>query len=130
MYNFNSNNRFRIRCDASANNDQIYFDQVIITGDAASEAAPTNAEIMTNFNQTVKDKVKLYPNPVTSELNIDLGNIQFDEVTIFSSRGNIIEKIDVMTRKVNVDLSNLPSGMYFVTFVSDGLATTKRFIKK
>jgi len=37
-YNFNANNRFRMRCDASVNNDRIYFDQVIISGDNVTSA--------------------------------------------------------------------------------------------
>ncbi|MFT5149678.1 MAG: chitodextrinase, partial [Flavobacteriales bacterium] len=44
QYSFNSNNRFRIRCDASNNNDRIYFDQVIISGDnVSSMLAPVDA---------------------------------------------------------------------------------------
>ena len=31
-FNFSTNNKFRLQCDASANNDRIYIDQVVITG--------------------------------------------------------------------------------------------------
>jgi hypothetical protein len=129
-YNFNSNNRFRVRCDASGNNDQIYLDQVVLTGDNAAAAAPDNAEVLTNFTQEVTNTVKLYPNPVNTQLTIDFGKASFDEVSIFSSKGNLINQVNPNTRSISVDLSNLPSGLYFVRFVSNGLATTKRFIKK
>ncbi len=42
-YSFNANNRFRIRCDASGNNDRMYFDQIIVSGDNVSSVAAPNA---------------------------------------------------------------------------------------
>ena len=39
-YNLSSNGKFRIRCDASANGDQVYIDAVEITRRAAAFASP------------------------------------------------------------------------------------------
>ena len=78
-YNFNANNRFRIRCDASANNDQIFFDQVIITGDNVPILAPqTPTEepagtiALRSFTEETQDNVKIYPNPASAEIIIDM----------------------------------------------------------
>ena len=49
---FATNNRFRIRCDASNNNDKIYFDQVIVTGDNAPLLAPEQP-VVTEDNNTL-----------------------------------------------------------------------------
>lgn len=134
-YNFNSNNRFRIRCDASANNDQIYFDQVIVSGDNVT-AAPfrvipraTQAPIKAFTDKTISN-VKLYPNPTTSVLNIEILEGSFDEIMVFSTTGQLVRTIKPTSDNLTMDVSEFASGMYFVRFVSGGLAVTKRFIKE
>ena len=130
-YNFNGNNRFRIRCDASANNDQIWFDQVIISGDnAMAPLAAQNRARINNFAQNNEDQVKLYPNPVDQMLTIETGNGTFDEIIVFSATGQVIYQANEHAELLQVDVSQYASGMYFVRFVSEGLAFTKRFIKE
>jgi len=135
-YNFNANNRFRFRNDASVNNDQIYFDAVVISGDNVS-AAP----ILPNANETVGGRVvsfsrssdqniKLYPNPTNSVLNIDILDGSFDEISVFSTTGMLIKQIEPNGNKLTIDVSQFATGMYFIRFVSNGLAVTKRFIKE
>ena len=133
-FNFNASNRFRIRCDASANNDQIWIDQVIVSGDntsaVASQEAPT-ITVLRSFTEASEDNIKLYPNPTRSQLTIDVLDETYEEITIFSSTGTIVQKMNPKQGSLSVDVSKLSSGMYFVRFVSkDGLAVTKRFIKQ
>ena len=135
-YNFNANNRFRIRCDASVNNDQVYFDQIIISGDNArsSENTPvtepdTNATVLRTFTENSLNNIKLYPNPARTQLNIEIAHGKFEEITIFSSNGAIVKQIQPDNAITQIDVSEFASGMYFVRFVSEGLAVTKRFIK-
>lgn len=130
-YNFNGNNRFRIRCDASNNNDQIWFDQVIVSGDnAVAPLAVQNRARINNFAQNNEDQVKIYPNPVDQMLTIETGNGKFDEIIVFSATGQLIYQANEHTELLQVDVSQYASGMYFVRFVSEGLAFTKRFIKE
>lgn len=129
-YNFNANNRFRIRCDASANNDQIWFDQVIITGDASPAANNEGSEAIA-FKSSLEDTIKLFPNPVESTLNIKLlENNQFESVYIFNAMGKLMTIIDSMNGDMKVNVSEYSAGTYFVSFVVNGRAITKRFIKK
>jgi hypothetical protein len=132
-YNFNTNNRFRIRCDASGNNDLIYFDQVIISGDNATALAPAvidHGEVLRSFTQISLDNIKLYPNPAKALLNIEILDGEFDEITVFSSLGNVVHKAETGVDKLSIDVSQFASGMYFIRFVSNGLAVTKRFVKE
>ena len=134
-FNFNASNRFRIRCDASANNDQIWLDQIIISGDNVSsfrtpEEAPTITALR-SFTEAAEDNIKLYPNPTRSQLTIDILDETYDEVIIFSSTGTIVQQINPKEDSLSIDVSKLSSGMYFVRFVSkEGLAVTKRFVKQ
>jgi len=132
-YNFNANNRIRIRCDASGNNDQVYFDQIIITGDNAPAQLvnnDTNVSRLQSFNKVSEDNIKLYPNPTRSVLNIEVLNGSFDSIMVFSSTGKLVQTINPEADALTIDVSQFASGMYFVRFVSEGLAFTKRFIKQ
>jgi hypothetical protein len=135
-YNFNANNRFRIRCDASANNDQIWFDQVIITGDGTQATAFNPNETLTRSPEAIQaqvlatsDNIKLYPNPANSSLNIEILEGNFDEVTVYSSSGELIKSYSNVSDIIQLDVSEYITGMYFVRFVTGKLAVTKRFIK-
>ena len=133
-YNFNANNRFRFRNDASVNNDQIYFDQVIISGDNVRSPTPGLIPIETSpartFAQIAGDNIKLFPNPADTQLNVEILQGSFDEIMVYSATGALIAKLDPSLSSFSLDVSNYSSGMYFITFVSEGLAHTKRFIKK
>ena len=127
---FATNNRIRIRCDASGNNDQIYFDQVIVSGDNALAPVTSNKSILKSYSKISSDNIRLYPNPAKSLINIEILEGNFDEITVFSSTGQIVHIAGTGDDKLSIDVSQLTSGMYFVRFVSDGLAVTKRFIKE
>ena len=134
-YNFNANNRFRIRCDASANNDQIWFDQVIITGDNALNGPVVTSETRTPDavraqELATKNNIKLYPNPANSQLNIEILDGTYDEIMVFSSTGKLVETISGGSDSMSIDVSKYATGMYFVRFVTGKLAVTKRFIKQ
>lgn len=133
-YNFNANNRFRIRCDASDDDDQIYFDQVIISGDNAPGLIPSeepgNAERLISFAKSSAYKIKLYPNPAKSELNIEVPADEFDEIMVISASGQIVHVAAKAVDTLTIDVSQYAPGMYFVRFVSNGMATTRRFIKE
>lgn len=132
-YNFNANNRIRFRNDASNNNDQIYFDQVIISGDNARNPLPMVNELESEikvFTDEMNSKISLYPNPASSKLNIEILGGTFDDIVIFSSLGAVVEKLEPSQNSYAVDVTNLASGVYFVRFVSEQKAITKRFIKE
>ena len=133
-FNFTTNNRIRIRCDASGNNDQIYFDQVIVSGDnvslQATVPADESAQALRAFTRAANDNIKLYPNPAMEMLTIEILEGSYDEITVFSALGNIVHKAETDVDRLSIDVSQLSAGMYFIRFVSNGLAVTKRFVKK
>ena len=129
-YNFNANNRIRVRCDASGNNDQIWFDQVIVTGDSSmAPVANNDAILLKTFTRISQDNIRLYPNPANTNLSIEILDVTFDEIMIFSTTGMLVKTINPSSNNLEVNVSEFQSGMYFIRFVSDGLAVTKRFVK-
>ncbi len=135
-YTFNANNRFRIRCDASVNNDRVYFDQIIISGDNARSLRSTLTEDpeyrteQRTFAENALKNINLYPNPASTRLNIEIAAGNFEKITILSSTGAIAKQLKLQEGTIAIDISDLASGMYFIQFVSKGLSITKKFVKK
>jgi len=83
-----------------------------------------------DFTRQANGTIKLYPNPASTELNIEILAGSYEEITIFSTTGAIAKKINPNKDALSINVSEFPSGIYFVRFVSKGLAITKRFIKR
>jgi hypothetical protein len=69
---FNAMTRFRLRCDASSNNDLIYIDDVQMEFCDYGKLKQEEEEIGSrSSNEAIKnDDISLYPNPVSDELTV------------------------------------------------------------
>ena len=131
QYNFASNSQFRFQCDASANNDLIYIDQVTITGiGSGSKGKGNSLELLRTLDtgNGLDQDFAIYPNPVKGNtLFIKSFDAQDSTYRIVNMIGQTILKGN-LTKEINV--ATLKSGMYFIE-VNDGEETvTKKFIKE
>jgi 1,4-alpha-glucan branching enzyme len=62
------------------------------------------------------DSVMLYPNPAIDELIVECGNLQINNVSIFDVSGKVVNnfRFSVFNSKLNIDVSKLQSGTYFL----------------
>lgn len=143
-HNLSANSMLRIQCDASANADQVYIDQVIVTGSTGS--ARTSGNTISQLNGTSKGnsttalsiidelemEMNLYPNPAISSLNIELLNHEGTCVgRIIDATGKTLWTGDIETGNNTINLDQLSTGIYYFSAVkSDGTIMTKKFIKK
>jgi hypothetical protein len=76
------------------------------------------------------NSIFIYPNPASSILNFIVKNdILISTITINDISGKEIYKSGNAINN-SIDVSNLSSGVYFVTFKSDTSLVTKKFIKE
>lgn len=129
-YNFNANNHFRIRCLANAKNENIWFDQVIVSGDNAAVPIANNRADLESFVNHAQANIKLYPNPANASIEISISDGSFESIELFNYQGKLLKKLDSSEKHFNLDISNYASGMYFVQFVSNGKAYTAKFVKQ
>ncbi|MEN7547531.1 T9SS type A sorting domain-containing protein [Rapidithrix thailandica] len=141
--------------------DETYlFKANIISGDCASLAGQhiMNKNFITKSNIAIRDtittydntkpsitllnkkennfystEVSLFPNPTTDIINIAINNlskVQY-EVSIFNAYGGLVFQQKTNEHNFKVDLSNQPSGLYFVKVNSpDSLIKTIKVIKE
>jgi hypothetical protein len=78
-------------------------------------------------------KLAVFPNPVTDHLSVKLAEqLPISEIYITDLMGNTVLSQDGADecRTVSVQVSKLPSGMYFITVVSGEILFTGKFLKQ
>jgi hypothetical protein len=68
---------------------------------------------ISNISTAIADNahISIYPNPATDEIHISLNGLSIKEITIYNSSGKLIQKAPFSPY---IDISNLPSGIYFI----------------
>jgi hypothetical protein len=111
---FTANTRFRLRCDASDDSDQIFIDNIIISKCTTAANAPLTERTLTDDRAFT-----ISPNPSMGDLVVDLTAYRGDDVTlrVFDIKGQQVHTSafgTVTQDQTTLDLSSLVDGMYFV----------------
>jgi hypothetical protein len=82
-------------------------------------------------NMLFSRQISIYPNPAISKINITLNQYN-DKVTltIINSNGHVQLSHIFIECSTEIDISNLPAGVYFLQVVSDNRVNTRKFIKQ
>ncbi len=73
--------------------------------------------------------VDLYPNPAKHEVFYQISkNLMLKDIKIFDASGKLIAKPNIKQNRINT--ANLPSGIYYVHFITDQKIITKKLIVK
>ena len=134
-YSFNTNTVFRIRCDASHNNDQIYIDDVVINGclssrtpidmdnnidEAASPGVGTTQSYTTGtYSEFVANSIIIYPNPASTDIFVDYGILEVVKANflLFDVSGRLIRNVVMndQNSQMRIDLDDISNGLYLIT---------------
>lgn len=93
------------------------------------ETTTTYSETCTlGIEDSVFDKVALYPNPTKGELNIQ--NVQLEKATVYNSLGQLVKTFTLDSSNVNntINLAGLPKGIYYVYLINQDFASAKKVI--
>ena len=84
------------------------------------------------FDQELARKVSMYPNPSTSDVTIDFGdlNIESSKASIYSTVGQLVSEVDITEKSTTLNTSSLQSGVYLIRITSGDSSVTRRFIKE
>ena len=133
-YNFASNSGFRFQNDASGNNDQIYIDQVTITGSSSSPAV-NRIEELNSYNISSAEGVNnslgdiiVYPVPARNVLNVNPAYNVKSTFKIIDVAGKTILRGKMNNNSINV--SKLKAGIYFIELSDDEETFIEKFIKQ
>ena len=97
-------------------------------GNTGTGSVTVNVTSGVNVNENQADKVQVYPNPVSSTLFIDgLNGFSNLDVQIVSIQGQVIKEV---VNSLEINVSNIESGIYFIKIECDGQQYLKKFIIK
>lgn len=90
--------------------------------------APTS----TSFDDAkTSPEVSLYPNPANSIINVQVKNATVNgTVSIYNTTGALIKVVEMQDNEREVNISELPSGLYIISVETKKEVLTKQFIKK
>lgn len=108
--------------------DGIYVYSVIAKyGDDYSAPASLTVEVKTiDVMETEENHIAVYPNPTTGLINVDV-NESFDAV-VYNYQGQVMMRTN--DNKGKIDISSLPSGVYFVEIRNEKYFIVEKIILK
>lgn len=137
---FTSNTRLRFRCDASADDDNVYIDDVVITGCLPGFGPdPSNDRIggSTSEETSIFENVRVSPNPATDVLDIwyQVSKDASVQVLLLDLTGRMIRQntlqVSAGSQQYRMDLSSLPAGLYSLQLIgSDQVYSEKIMINR
>ncbi|MDF1698515.1 MAG: endonuclease/exonuclease/phosphatase family protein [Saprospiraceae bacterium] len=97
-------------------------DHMPIIGDFAYSTVNTNDLLDIDF--------ALYPNPASTNINIDAGNQIFNKLKVMSEVGQtLLEKNELNSSLITIDVSSLSTGKYFLVLYTQQGRLIKPFLK-
>jgi len=76
------------------------------------------------------EEIILYPIPTKDKLNISIQNLTYDYFEIYTFNSKLIEKIKINSREnIELNLSNLEKGIYFIKFTGKENVSLKKIVK-
>jgi hypothetical protein len=95
----------------------------------ASHDLVANLIYTVGVGEQMGNNITLYPNPVNDKLTIE-AEAALGTVEIYNLMGALVYSQKGCTNKVEVNTSDLQSGIYFIRMTNDNASETRRFVKE
>jgi len=75
--------------------------------------------------------VNVYPNPAENHINVAVSNgIRVGKISIYTITGNLIKTIDMEGSEKEIQIADIPVGIYFISVEDERESLVTRFIKR
>lgn len=88
------------------------------------------AEISETTPPLRSDHVSIFPNPAINQIKISNNSSVALKVSIYNILGDVMIARELTDLSVDIDISNLPSGIYIVAFANGDQVITQRLVKE
>lgn len=91
----------------------------------------TTVQNVAGIKENKTEDFTIYPNPASGSVSILLNaTVTFSEIVIVDVLGKIVQTKTIKNNQSDLDISNLKSGIYFITINNEGMKTTKKLVVK
>ena len=87
----------------------------------------------TSVVESSEQPIQVYPNPATDMLTISVGDATQCKplnITVIDLMGRVVIAESVSATEMSLDVSHLPSGVYFMQMEQEGLWDVRKFVKR
>ena len=82
-----------------------------------------------NVNELFQDELTIYPNPAKDKLEIKFATYQERTISLIDLNGRVLQIEESKSSVCELDVSNLPNGVYSIRVVSENEVFNQRLIK-
>lgn len=107
---------FETAIDPSWNPANLVLVGLLINPDG-SIANAQKSELTVGINDIEKEDLNVYPNPASN--NIHIANMERGDIQIYNLNGTLVKTISDVEGDININVSELNTGIYFVKSISD-----------
>lgn len=104
-------------------------DGTIFVGESGNSLIRKIVNTLSTVDYELLNQVVVYPNPTSNFLNIDLGNLLGNELTLVDVNGRTIESKKDFDSIMTLDLESLAKGIYLIHITTNKGLITKKIIK-
>jgi len=104
---------------------QYYITAVYVTEE--SEPSNTVEILITSIGEDISPKIELFPNPASDRLNIKSPAV-INDVMIYNHMGQLVNKINTSSKIVNLNISDLDTGVYIFKILTEKGLIVKQII--
>jgi glucosylceramidase len=79
--------------------------------------------------ETAGSLISVYPNPASDQLNVIMHKAPFTSVEVYDLTGRPVMKRNIEKDAFSLNISNLPRGVYMITFRDGIRSSSQRFVK-
>ena len=115
--------------DADGNGAYLQLISTSLDNNLASSWVANTSGTLASANFISTQSVQLSPNPVNAMLHIQ-AQVAVQKVVVYSSVGQVLVAQEPHSSAIDLDVSSLANGIYFVQTTSDQGSTILKFIKQ
>lgn len=114
--------------DPEYNTSNVYYRLKEVNTDGAN-AYSNIAQLY--FGQSKEEALQVYPNPARNEVNVVFKNTPdgTDKLTVTNVTGTVILSENKLKAQMNINISTLPAGIYFVNYTGAQGTTVHKIVK-
>ena len=103
---------------------------ITVTAESGDQQDYTiDVSIVSGINEDMLEKLNFYPNPVNKVLNVELLNAK-SRISIYNTLGEVLIELAADKKHIQIDVSNLKSGLYFIKLEDSGEVFVNKFYKQ
>ncbi|TXG39514.1 T9SS type A sorting domain-containing protein [Seonamhaeicola maritimus] len=130
---FNEAKEYTITVDARSS--YLFIDKMVlhrsnVSGSVAFNFSNSESSCYSALSTTKNelDQIKVYPNPTKDFINFDNLPVK-SNLVISNVHGAIVKTIETISKRLTINISDLTSGIYFISSVGTNFTFTQKIIK-